>query len=84
MEKQEAKQEAKTASLEELRANPSAGQTEMVRNSVSLSPPKPSWFTPKRYPFFFVDCGGFVFDVCLAAEKMWGMRGKEKREIALL
>ncbi|KAJ4716039.1 Major facilitator superfamily protein [Melia azedarach] len=53
MEKQEAKQEAKTASLEELRANPSAGQTEMVRNSVSLSPPKPSWFTPKRLLFIF-------------------------------
>ncbi|XP_031264268.1 probable sphingolipid transporter spinster homolog 2 [Pistacia vera] len=41
-----AKEEAKTASLDA--PNPSVVDIEMARNSVSLAPPKPSWFTPKR------------------------------------
>lgn len=49
MAKKEAREEEKAAaSFEEPRTNPSVGGTEMVRNSVTLSPPKPSWFTPAR------------------------------------
>jgi hypothetical protein len=32
--------------------NPSTVVIEMARSSTALSPPAPSWFTPKRY--FFV------------------------------
>lgn len=54
MAKKEAKEEEKAAaSLEEPRTNPSVEDTGMVRNSLTLSPPKPSWFTPGRLLVIF-------------------------------
>lgn len=79
MAKKEAKEEEKAAaSLEEPRTNPSVEDTQMVRNSLTLSPPKPSWFTPGRYFFFFLGVnGGFEF-LCLVP--VWLLRkcGKKK------
>lgn len=74
MAKKEAKEEEKAAaSLEEPRTNPSVEDTGMVRNSLTLSPPKPSWFTPGRYLFFFFlgVNGGFEFS-CLVP--VWLLR----------
>jgi hypothetical protein len=43
---------AKVSSEENPNPNPSTVVIEMARSSTALSPPAPSWFTPKRY--FFV------------------------------
>lgn len=91
MAKKEAKEEEKAAaSLEEPRTNPSVEDTGMVRNSLTLSPPKPSWFTPGRYLFFFFWALMVVLSFCVwclfgcwenVGRKIEGIREKENGKV---